>query len=165
MGPAPSGAKVRERQPLRTGTGILQGKLPPAIAGQQGHIIPGKDVGVLGGDRQALPGIKDPEVRAELGVLVEEQEEFQGAERRHPQHPLDGGVGAAGQQFPPEEPGQGLGVKAGQPRQVLAVLFADVLADLGLPAAAGLKMPQGHQVVGKIQGGFAGVQLFLASTR
>ena len=80
MGLAPSGAKSPKGQPLRAGTGIFQGKLPPAIAGQQRDIIPGKDVGVLGGDRQALPGIKDPEVRAELGVPVEEQEDFQGAE-------------------------------------------------------------------------------------
>ena len=56
---------------------MRQGKLPPAIAGQQGHIIQGKDVGVL---RWGPPGlsIKNPEVRAELGVLVKEQEDLRG---------------------------------------------------------------------------------------
>jgi hypothetical protein len=53
----------------------------------------------------------------------------------------------------------------GQSRQVVAVLFADVLADLGLPASSGLEMPQGNQIVGKIQRGRGSIQLFLASTR
>jgi hypothetical protein len=120
---------------------MLQRKLAASIAGQEGYIIPGKDVGVFGGHRQTLPGIKDPQIRAELRVLIEQQKDFQRAKRFYLQDPLNGGVRAAGQKLSPKETRQRLGIDICQARQVIPVFFADVLADLGFPAAAGLEMP------------------------
>ncbi len=92
---------------------------------------------------------------------------IQGAERLEPQHPPDAGVGSALHLLPSQQIGQDRGGRLSQPRQVPAKLLPDILANLGLPAPAGLKLAQGYQVVREIEIGLecgALIQLFLAST-
>jgi hypothetical protein len=63
----------------------------------------------------------------------------------------------------PQQTGQDRGGHFGKPRQVPLILLSDILANLGLPAPAGLELPQRYQVIREIEIFFRGgalIQLF-----
>ena len=82
-GPRPARARPRHgRNPPKgshSGPGpAWSGEIVPDHNGPGGRRIPGEDIGVLGGDHQAFAGIKDPEIGAELRVLVKDRKTSRG---------------------------------------------------------------------------------------
>ena len=82
-----------------------------------------------------------------VGIIIKQPVQLRGTEGALAHDPLDRGVRLFLQEFPPQQPGKEARIEVQQPLQVLTVLFADVLTQLGVPAPPRLKVLQGDQIV------------------